>query len=100
MVDSLKDNEKKVVLITHGASILASFFEEGCLKNNYEKRLDKTGVRDLDPDYLQNKLLEKTVIFQGQERNLVYLVGMKDEKPNNNGLLEEEIHKLEKVVKC
>lgn len=100
LADSIKDNEKKVVLITQGNSILASFFEEGCLKNNYEKRPDKTGVRDLDPDYLQNKLLKKTVIFQGQERDLARLVEIEDKKLNNNRLSEEEIHKLEKVVKC
>ncbi|MDR1139077.1 MAG: NACHT domain-containing protein [Rickettsiales bacterium] len=100
LADSIKDNEKKVVLITQSNSILASFFKEGCLKNNYEERLDKTGVRDLDPDYLQNKLLKKTIIFQGQERDLAHLVEIEDKKLNNNGLSEEEIHKLEKVVKC
>lgn len=100
LADFLKDNEKKIILITQGGGILGNFFEKGCLKNRYEKKLDKTGVGDLNPDCLQNKLLKKTVIFQGQKRNLAYLIGIKDMEPNNGGLSEEEIHKLEKVVEC
>ncbi|GFT87148.1 NACHT domain-containing protein [Nephila pilipes] len=100
LTDSIKDNGKKVVLITLGDSILASLFEEGCLKNKYEKRPDNTGISDLDPDYLQNNLLKKTILFQGQAKSLVYLIGIEDKKPSNDGLSEEEMHKLDEVLKC
>jgi|GEM_PF-2848768 len=99
LANSIKDNEKKVVLITQGDSILADFFKEGCLKNNYEEKSDETRVRGLDPNYLQEKLLKKTVIFQGQEKNLAYLLGIEDKESSNNRLSEEEVQKLEKVVK-